>query len=88
LEHYEFVGRVWDASGSVNLSFENGVLDDVLVSVSREIYGDVESVGCGGVTEVAERCMDMVLDEAARVLEDMVLKRVEYTSQTIYEEEE
>jgi hypothetical protein len=87
-EYYEFVGRVWGMDAHVKLSFEDGVLDDVLVGISRESYGDVESVGCGGVTEVAERCMDIVLDEAARVLESMVLRRVEYTSQTRYEEEE
>ena len=82
IEYIKFSGKVRDTETVVEMEFVNGVLTEVKLEVTEE-YGLVEALKLecrkaeyNWVYETVEKCYDMVLDLAERLLPEFKTIRI------------
>jgi hypothetical protein len=83
-ESIRFMGEVRSTETTIELKFENNVLVEAKIEVLEEyemvrtIYFECRKARFEWVSEIAERCFDMVLDLTERVLPEFRTLRIHY----------
>jgi len=79
-EIYEWWGRVGKDDVHVMVHLKEGVLYDVVVSMETEDEKTYLSISCTGRAEVMDRCFELALDEAEKLLRGAVVTKVEHAT--------
>jgi hypothetical protein len=72
-ELYEYRGTLDDRTVDVKLEFIEGVLWDIVLQVMTKEWVAESYVSCEGYSELMDRCFELALDAAERLLREVTL---------------